>query len=128
EELDHEPPIYGIRKALHSWNPLWANVHVYSQLAKDCWRTQNWRDKIAIWFKPTGWRPADVEQKYPLPRVDLTKFKKFDVGLTLPNKVYCAIQHILMLFIAVLFLINYQSMPEIDKWLTLSFVVFASFS
>lgn len=128
EELDEEPPIYGIRKALHSWNPLWANIHVYTQLAKDSFHTQSWKDKIAIWFKPTGWRPADVEQKYPLPRVDLTKFKKFDIDLTLPIKVYCAIQHILMLFIAVLFLINYQTMPSLEKWLTLSFVVFSSFS
>ncbi|WP_438865170.1 sterol desaturase family protein [Neptunicella sp.] len=128
EELDEEPPIYGIRKALHSWNPLWANIHVYTQLAKDSFHTQSWKDKIAIWFKPTGWRPADVEQKYPLPRVDLTKFKKFDIDLTLPIKVYCAIQHILMLFIAVLFLINYQTMPSLEKWMTLCFVVFSSVS
>ncbi|WP_416307180.1 sterol desaturase family protein [Neptunicella sp. SCSIO 80796] len=128
EELENEPPIYGIRKALHSWNPLWANVHVYVQLAKDSFHTRNWKNKIAIWFRPTGWRPADVEQQYPLPRADLTQFKKFDINLPVPIKFYAAVQHILTLIIAVLFLINYQNMPELEKWLVLGFVIFSSFS
>lgn len=29
EELDSEPCVYGIRKPLKSYNPFWANVHVY---------------------------------------------------------------------------------------------------
>jgi hypothetical protein len=48
--------------------------------------------------------------------------------LTLPIKLYCAVQHILTLVIAVVFLINYQHMPELEKWLVLGFVVFSSFS
>jgi hypothetical protein len=46
---------------------------------KDAWRTKSWKDKFRIWVMPTGWRPADVAEKYPVPYVkDMETFKKFD--------------------------------------------------
>ena len=35
EELDGQSPIYGIRGALNSWNPILANLQVYSLLWQD---------------------------------------------------------------------------------------------
>ncbi|MGS2721031.1 sterol desaturase family protein [Paraglaciecola aestuariivivens] len=128
EELDNEPPIYGIRKALKSWNPLWANVHVYSQLAKDCYHAQRWQDKLLIWFKRTGWRPADVEQNYPLPKVDLTKFQKFDIELSLTNKLYSLSQYVLIVFVGLLLMMNVSAIPMTEQLLLVGFVLFASFS
>ncbi|MDN4502203.1 sterol desaturase family protein [Alteromonadaceae bacterium BrNp21-10] len=128
EEQEDEKPIYGIRKALHSWNPLWANVHVYTQLLQDCRHAQRWQDKFLVWFKPTGWRPTDVEKNYPLAKVDLNQFKKFDVNLSINSKVYCSLQHILTLVIAVMFLLNVGSMTEWQKWGTMAFIVFSSYS
>lgn len=66
EELDEVPPVYGTLKPVHTWNPILINfMHVW-QLAKDAWRTSNWWDKIRLWFMPTGWRPEDVKEKYPI--------------------------------------------------------------
>lgn len=66
EELPDVPPVYGTLKPVKTWNPILINfMHVW-QLAKDAWRTQNWWDKIRLWFMPTGWRPADVKEKYPI--------------------------------------------------------------
>lgn len=65
EELDEETPVYGVKKPVNTWNPLIINyVHMWS-LIQDAWRTQSWWDKLRIWFMPTGWRPADVAEKYP---------------------------------------------------------------
>jgi alkylglycerol monooxygenase len=65
EELEEVPPVYGVKKPVNTWNPLIINyVHLWS-LIQDAWRTQNWWDKLRIWFMPTGWRPADVAHKYP---------------------------------------------------------------
>lgn len=128
EELDEEKPIYGIRKALKSWNPLWANVHVYAQLGKDCWHAQRWQDKFLIWFKRTGWRPADVEQNYPLARVDLTKFQKFDVQITLFNKLYSLLQYVLVVFVGLLFMLNVSNIPLMEQGLLVAFVLYACFS
>lgn len=45
---------------------------------KDAWHTRHWRDKLRLWFMPTGWRPADVEEKHPLPRCLPDSQEKFD--------------------------------------------------
>ncbi len=65
EELDEEPPIYGIRGQLKSWNPVWANLHYYWAMAKDSWYAHSWTDKVRVWFAPPGWRPADVAARFP---------------------------------------------------------------
>ena len=71
EEDDKEPCVYGTRGLLQSWDPLWANVTVYRQLAHDSWHARNWLDKLRVWLKPPGWRPADVAQRFPKPAFDL---------------------------------------------------------
>ncbi|MEG0199623.1 MAG: lysoplasmalogenase family protein [Comamonas sp.] len=71
EEDEREPCVYGTRGLLNSWDPLWANTTVYRQLAHDSWHAKNWGDKLRIWLKPPGWRPADVVQRFPKPAFDL---------------------------------------------------------
>jgi len=77
-ERDEEPVTFGVRKPLASWNPFWANVQVYDYLLFDARKAKSWRDKVAVWFRRTGWRPSDVEARYPKPRADLAHFEKFD--------------------------------------------------
>jgi sterol desaturase/sphingolipid hydroxylase (fatty acid hydroxylase superfamily) len=77
-ESDDEPVVFGVRKPLASWNPFWANFQVYDYLWFDARRARRWRDKLGIWFRRTGWRPADVEARFPKKNVDLDTFTKFD--------------------------------------------------
>jgi sterol desaturase/sphingolipid hydroxylase (fatty acid hydroxylase superfamily) len=78
EELDEEPVVFGVRKPLANWNPFWANLQVYDYLWFDAVRTKRWRDKIGLWFRRTGWRPTDVEARYPKKSADPGAFQKFD--------------------------------------------------
>jgi sterol desaturase/sphingolipid hydroxylase (fatty acid hydroxylase superfamily) len=77
-ECDDDPVIFGVRKPLASWNPFWANVQVYDYLLFDARKAGRWRDKLAIWFRRTGWRPPDVQARYPKRNMDLGQFEKFD--------------------------------------------------
>ncbi len=88
DEREDLKPIYGTSKPLNSWNPLWANLEVWSEMIKDSWRTKRWRDKIALWFSTPKWRPADVSEKYPIKKNDLTQFKKFDTKTSLFSKIF----------------------------------------
>ena len=97
EELDEEPVIFGVTTPLASWNPLWANLQFYVQLWRDAARAASWRDKLRIWFMPTGWRPADVAAKYPLSKPELSQFVKFEVPLSGGQKVYAGVQFALYL-------------------------------
>ncbi len=92
QEDDAEPPVFGVTRPLASWNPLWANLQFYVQLAADARHAGSYRDKLRIWFMPTGWRPADVAAKYPMAKHDLARFRKFDVPLQLRQQVYIALQ------------------------------------
>lgn len=78
EEDDREPCVYGTRSPLRSWNPVWANLQVYRDLVFDSWHAQRWGDKLRVWFKPPGWRPADVAERFPKAPFDLSRLERYD--------------------------------------------------
>jgi sterol desaturase/sphingolipid hydroxylase (fatty acid hydroxylase superfamily) len=78
DEREDDPVIFGVRKPLANWNPFWANLQVYDYLLFDARHARRWQDKLGIWFRRTGWRPPDVEERFPRRPVDLAAFEKFD--------------------------------------------------
>ena len=65
-ELQVVKPVYGTLKPMKTWNPVIINFKHLAHLVKDAWNTNNIIDKIRIWFMPTGWRPEDVKEKFPI--------------------------------------------------------------
>jgi sterol desaturase/sphingolipid hydroxylase (fatty acid hydroxylase superfamily) len=102
EELDNDPVVFGVRKPLANWNPFWANVQVYDYLWFDAVNTKRWQDKLGIWFRRTGWRPADVAERYPKGRVDLATFEKFDPPVAKPVRRYVLGQFIVAIVLVLL--------------------------
>jgi Fatty acid hydroxylase superfamily len=82
EEDDGVPCVYGTRAPLASFNPLWANLQVYRDLALDAWRAAGWADKLRVWLKPPGWRPADVALRWPKPAFDLATVQRYEPPLS----------------------------------------------
>src|SRR5574338_132889 len=79
EELSNVRPVYGITRPAHTWNPIKINFQHVWLLIKDAWRTESWKDKFRIWFMPTGWRPADVAEKFPVEKIeDVYHFEKYN--------------------------------------------------
>jgi sterol desaturase/sphingolipid hydroxylase (fatty acid hydroxylase superfamily) len=110
EEDDTDPPIYGTRSPLRSWNPLWANAEVYWATAKDAWHARRWRDKLLVWLKPPGWRPADVAERFPKPAFDIQR-ERFLPQLSRGLTVYGLVQFALLLGMAVQFLDLAKQVP-----------------
>ena len=78
EELPEVPPVYGITRPARTWNPIKINFQHVWLLMKDAWRTKSWKEKFALWFKPTGYRPSDVAERYPLYKIeDVHNFDKY---------------------------------------------------
>ena len=78
EELDEVPPVFGITRPAQTWNPIRINFQHLGLLISDAWRAENWKDKLTIWFKPTGWRPENFEEKYPVTKInDVYHFEKY---------------------------------------------------
>lgn len=78
EELDDVPPQYGVLKPAATWNPILINFQHFWRILKDAWRTKSYWDKLRIWFMPTGWRPKDVVEKYPITIIeDVYHFERY---------------------------------------------------
>ena len=99
------PAVYGITRAVQTWNPIKINFMHLWLLIKDAWRTKSWSSKLKIWFMPTGWRPADVEAQYPVAKIeDVYHFEKYDTNETKGLVLWSYIQLVaLLLFISYLF-------------------------
>ena len=70
EELAEEKPVYGITRPVRTWNPIKINfIHIW-QLIKDAFHTKSWKDKFRIWLMPTGWRPPDLQNDYPVFKIE----------------------------------------------------------
>ncbi len=104
EELNNEKVIYGVRRAVSSFNPFWANIHTWWSLTSDAWRTKSYKDKIRIWFMPTGWRPQDVVDKFPIKKVDPNNLIKYDPPSEPVTKSYVLLQFVLAIGAGVLFI------------------------
>ena len=104
-ELPDVPPVYGITRPVRTWNPIKINFQHMWLLIKDAWRAKNIKDKFRIWFMPTGWRPADVEEKYPVYKIEnVYHFEKYDTKTSAFLSTWTWIQLImLLLFVSYFF-------------------------
>ena len=97
EEDRAVPCVYGTRAPLRSWNPIRANLQVYAELGRDSWRATRWPDKLRVWLKPPGWRPADVAARWPKAPFAVDGFERFDPVSSPRRQVFA-----LSLFVALL--------------------------
>ncbi len=95
---EDEKCVYGTRSPLKSWDPFWANVEVYASLFKDAWHARSWADKLRVFIKPPGWRPADVAARFPKPAFDFAGMStKYEAPASLAANVFGVISFNLLL-------------------------------
>jgi alkylglycerol monooxygenase len=112
-----EPPVYGTRAPLRSFNPLWANLAVYADLARDAWQARAWSDKLKVWWAPPGWRPADVAARDPKPPFDLAALQRFDPPMSRSQQGLAAL--IFLLALAGTTVLLWQAHRLAPAWLAL---------
>ncbi|MCB1645629.1 MAG: sterol desaturase family protein, partial [Pseudomonadales bacterium] len=123
DEDETIPCVFGITHQLRSWNPVWANLHVWVETAKLSWRTRSVADKFRVWFKGPGWYPADIA-----PPTISGDFVPFNPVVSPVNRWSSFIQF-WVLTAAALALLNWQNDFPRDfvlvafVWLTGSFVI-----
>jgi sterol desaturase/sphingolipid hydroxylase (fatty acid hydroxylase superfamily) len=124
DERVDTPCVYGITTGLHSWNPLWANFHFWIDTARLAWRTQNWGDKLKIWFKAPAWVPADLDSH----KTSDWRQAKFDPPTDLFTRSYIFVQLWLITFASLWLLTAEKNLPRslvllLFGWMVFSFYV-----
>jgi alkylglycerol monooxygenase len=112
-EPEAEEPVYGITTPLRSWNPLWANVHVFVDIARDARRAGSWRDRWMYVFGPPGWRAASAGGPDAPPRVDRATAEAWDPVLPPGLAAYGFAQFAVALAASLLLLLNAERMPPL---------------
>jgi alkylglycerol monooxygenase len=72
-EPEGEPCVYGTTRPLNSFNPLWAQVETYVELAKLARRAPTALDAFKVFFASPAWHPAwmgDFERRDPARKYD----------------------------------------------------------
>lgn len=114
EELPEHPCVYGVTRQVNTWNPIKINLNHISLLAQDAWRTNNWWDKLRIWFMPTGWRPADVVEQFPVVSADPNNFSKYNPQTSTALKTWSWIQFVVLVGMMWHFLLLIADIPSDD--------------
>ena len=125
-EDENEPCIYGIRGTLNTFNPIWANLHVYIKIIKEMWSSQDWRDKLYAPFARTGWSPKSLPYEIEKDDFNPESFKKFNPTISKQHKIYALFQY---LFITYIFLAFIQSgyLNYAQLWVTISMAAFTMY-
>ncbi|WP_427914661.1 lysoplasmalogenase family protein [Ramlibacter sp. MMS24-I3-19] len=108
--------VYGTRSPLDSWDPLWSNAEVYWGLLKDSWHTRRWTDKVRVWLKPPGWRPADVTARFPKPAFDVANLQRFHPPMTPAMARFGGVEFVAMLGGVSLFLWHADSLGTVQAF------------
>lgn len=110
-EPEVEPPVYGITKPLASWNPVWANLHVFADILRTARRCRTWSDRWQAVFGHPGWKPAYLGPgESPVPVTPAT-YLKYDPPVPAALKAYGFVQFVAALLAAVALLQAAASLP-----------------
>lgn len=120
DESSEESCRFGISKPLQSWNPLWANLHVYA----DMWRAarpQPWQEKASVLLASPGALHSMLEEK-SLPSGSANQqpadnaWTKYNPPVVNGVKAYVGVQFLLVLGLASFLSFQANQLINITLW------------
>ncbi len=121
-EPERAPVVYGITTPLRSWNPLWANAHYWVELCTLARRATTPGDRLRLFLKPPGWRPASLGGPVAAPAVDAGTYEKFDTHLARPAAAYVLLQFLVLLAASTWVLFRQQELGGLRVAMAASFI------
>ena len=109
DERDGEKIVYGIRKPLKSYSPIWGNLHYYADLWRESVAAKGWRAKLGVWVAPPGgWTDEPIEHFEP------SGFQRYTRQTPSAMRWYVALQCALLVPLVVHFLGIVKDIPTAD--------------
>lgn len=109
---EEEEPIYGITKPLTSWNPVWANLHYWVELAQKARKATRISDKLRMFLKPPGWQPQELGGFMPAPEIDEATYRKYDTRVPRGLAFYIFVQFLLVVAFASVLLFRQEELSR----------------
>ncbi len=124
KEEDTEPH-YGITTPLKSWNPVWANLHYWSELFRLAAGSKGIKNKILVFIKPPGWRPDELGGYMSPKEIDDSVYHKYDSDVPKPVSGYLLIQFAVILLLSVWVLFSADKMDFFPLFVQSTYIIFS---
>ncbi|PJZ71172.1 sterol desaturase [Leptospira perolatii] len=111
---EDEEPIYGVVKPMQTWSPIWSQIHYFQELFQLSRKTKSWKDKLAVWIKPPGWKPKDIGESVVPPEIDREKYRKFDTTIPKTLSVYTFLQFLFGLGASMVYIEFKKDLPMLE--------------
>ncbi len=86
---EREPAVFGTTKPMGSFNPAWAQVQTWFEIAEKARPLRRWQDRARIWFAAPAWDPRGL----PGPsEAELRARTKFGVAVPAALRAYAIVQ------------------------------------
>lgn len=123
---EQDEPVYGLTKPLNSWNPIWANLHIWADLFRDAWLAPRWIDKLKIWVMPQGWRPPGLPPNPRAPQVSRDRVLPYDAHVQGGMNLYVLVQFFAFtLTVAVFLMATARTTPKTEMVLPAVYVIWS---
>jgi sterol desaturase/sphingolipid hydroxylase (fatty acid hydroxylase superfamily) len=96
-EPERAAAVYGITKPIQTWNPLYANVHHFAEIARNARAARRWGDRLRAVFAHPRWRPAELGAPLEPRRVSVESFEKYAPPVARELKLYALLQFLVVL-------------------------------
>jgi sterol desaturase/sphingolipid hydroxylase (fatty acid hydroxylase superfamily) len=111
---ESERCVYGTRAPLNSWDPLWANLEVYADLARKSMQCEHWSDRVRVWLKPPGWQPVAADgTTWHKPHFDVSQVQTYDPPMPRPVRAFALVQITLAILGSMLLLWYAEVLPPL---------------
>jgi sterol desaturase/sphingolipid hydroxylase (fatty acid hydroxylase superfamily) len=110
-EPEVAPPVYGLTKPLRSWNPLWANVHVFGEIATKLRAARTWGERWRAVLGHPGWVPPALGERIVPGPVTPESFHKYDPEVPAELRRYAVAQFLAVLLASVAVLNAASTLP-----------------
>jgi len=113
-QKEEDEVIYGITKPLASWNPVWANLHYWSDLMQTARKSHTLRDKINVFIMPPGWYPDHLGGMQQAPEIDKGNYAKYSPEYSVRLNYYIIFQFLIALGLASFLLFFYTKLTPVQ--------------
>jgi len=103
-QKEEQEPVYGTVKPLASFNPLWANLEYWVQMASMARQSRRFIDKLEVWFMPPEWRPVDLGGPVAVPEASRDAQRKYQLPVSRGLSAYVAVNFVMVTVATTVFL------------------------
>ncbi len=111
---ESEEPAYGTVKPLASFNPLWAQVSYWTEMAALVRACPRLVDKLSVPFRPPEWRPAELGGPVSIPHASRSAQRRYTVAPPRSANLYAVASFV----VVTLALPALTQAPQATTWLS----------